>query len=483
MNCVYIHFKNRTLKIYRNEIVMNAIKTLSKIKVIINILIISCSFSSVVLGQNSIIDELNINRKSSLNFSSSLSAKYLYSMNTINIATQKQQLNLKSKVKVELSNTTQIKFLGKFTVDSFDKLEPRVPQQLEVSDLSKRTFIGNKAELELRELFLETSIGRTYVTIGKQQIVWGKADGLKVLDLVNPQYFREYILEEFEESRIPLWSVNVEVPISELVLQLIWIPDNTYNVIPENGSLFAITSPILIPQAPEDIPVKVKQLNKPGRFFKDSDFGLRVSTFLSGWDLTLNYLYHFYDNPVLYRNISVTNNIPQISITPQYERSHIIGGTFSKAMGSLTLRGEVGYSINRYFSTNDVSDMDGIINSNTLDYVLGFDWFGIEDGVLSFQFFQSWLANYQTGIFRKEFENNFSLLARRNFLNETLEYEILYVINANRGDGLLRLKTNYDYNDNIELQVGYDLFHGNSDGLFGQFGNNDRVYFSVEYSL
>jgi len=52
-------------------------------------------------------------------------------------------------------------------------------------------------EAELREFYLETDWGKSYFTFGKQQVVWGKADGLKVLDVVNPQSFREFILEDF----------------------------------------------------------------------------------------------------------------------------------------------------------------------------------------------------------------------------------------------------------------------------------------------
>ena len=34
-------------------------------------------------------------------------------------------------------------------------------------------------EAELREFYLESDWGKRYFTFGKQQVVWGKADGLK----------------------------------------------------------------------------------------------------------------------------------------------------------------------------------------------------------------------------------------------------------------------------------------------------------------
>jgi len=64
------------------------------------------------------------------------------------------------------------------------------------------------------------------LVLGRQQNVWGKADGLKVLDLVNPQDFRELILDDFDDSRIPLWAVNAEIPVAEVVVPLVWIPED-----------------------------------------------------------------------------------------------------------------------------------------------------------------------------------------------------------------------------------------------------------------
>ncbi|WP_043772935.1 DUF1302 family protein [Algiphilus aromaticivorans] len=67
---------------------------------------------------------------------------------------------------------------------------------------------GGSGELALRELYADIYLGPLYLRAGKQQIVWGKADGLKLLDQVNPQNFREFILADFEHSRIPQWSLR-----------------------------------------------------------------------------------------------------------------------------------------------------------------------------------------------------------------------------------------------------------------------------------
>ena len=62
----------------------------------------------------------------------------------------------------------------------------------------------------LRELYVDTNSFGWDFRVGKQQVVWGTADGIKLLDIVNPTDFRELNQNAFEDSRIPIWMINAE---------------------------------------------------------------------------------------------------------------------------------------------------------------------------------------------------------------------------------------------------------------------------------
>ncbi len=62
----------------------------------------------------------------------------------------------------------------------------------------------------LRELYIDTGFGDWDFRIGKQQVVWGTADGIKLLDIINPTDFRELNQNAMEDSRIPVWMINAE---------------------------------------------------------------------------------------------------------------------------------------------------------------------------------------------------------------------------------------------------------------------------------
>jgi hypothetical protein len=61
-----------------------------------------------------------------------------------------------------------------------------------------------------RELYLDTNAFGWDFRLGKQQVVWGTADGIKLLDIINPTDFRELNQNVMEDSRIPIWMINAE---------------------------------------------------------------------------------------------------------------------------------------------------------------------------------------------------------------------------------------------------------------------------------
>ncbi len=389
--------------------------------------------------------------------------------------TQKLELTLEPRLEAPLVRGIELTTIVRLRADAFDELDPGGAVQEEVSPISRSLLIGDRSDLALRELYIETALGSAYLKLGKQQIVWGRADVLKVLDIVNPQDFREFILDEFLESRIPLWAANLEIPVGAFDLQLLWIPDQTYNEIPPAGALFEFTASTVMPTAPPGFLLDIERVRRPDRFFADSDAGMEISTLWKGWDLTLNYMFHYYDVPVIYRHVERRGDRATIVVTPGYERTHLLGGTFSNAFGELTVRGEVGVSFDRFFSTNRVSDEDGVIRTDELAYVLGLDWFGLEETMVSLQVFQSYLTSDPRGLIRDDLTTTVTLFLRRALLNDTLVVSAIWLQDLTIADGLVRPKIGYALRDDLEVWAGADVFYGSASGLYGEFGRNDRL--------
>ena len=62
----------------------------------------------------------------------------------------------------------------------------------------------------LREAYIDTEYEDWSIRAGKQQVVWGTADGMKLLDMINPTDYSEMAQNQMEDSRIPVWMLNAE---------------------------------------------------------------------------------------------------------------------------------------------------------------------------------------------------------------------------------------------------------------------------------
>jgi hypothetical protein len=393
---------------------------------------------------------------------------------------QKLEFYAKPEWELQLSPGFRFKAIGRVYVDPMDRLEPGKPQQTEVSPPTRRGLIGNVLEVELRELYFDLKIKNHYFTVGKQQVVWGKADGLKILDVVNPTNFREFLLDDFDNSRIPLWSVKTDIDLNKVKLQLVWIPDQTYHDIPDPGAVFFPTA--FFPKPAPGITVVNNQFSKPNRFFKDADAGLRIASFIKGWDITLNYLYMFDDFPVAATSWS-ENPTPTITISPFYKRHHMAGGTFTNSFGKFSVRGELGFFIDKLFSTPDLSKPDGLFKSTQFMGVAGFDYSGISNSLVSVQVFEDYIFKNFAVPGRKRSETYISLLANRTFKNETITAEIIGVQSISSGDGFVRPSLKYQLRSNIILKAGADIFYGPADNFLGQFNKTSRLTLAIQWGI
>jgi hypothetical protein len=70
----------------------------------------------------------------------------------------------------------------------------------------------------LRELYIDAVFGDSSdveLRVGKQQVVWGTADGMKLLDIINPTDYREFAQNTMEDSRIPVWMAKLDAAVGD----------------------------------------------------------------------------------------------------------------------------------------------------------------------------------------------------------------------------------------------------------------------------
>lgn len=362
------------------------------------------------------------------------------------------------------------------------------------SEWSRPTFFSDKTMLELRNFYLqyspETCLFEADVCslkVGKQQVVWGQADGLKVLDVVNPQSFEYFILDDYDSSRIPLWTVNYEIVYGEHEFQFLWIPDTTASFLPDPFRPYGLRSEFFRPVFRPIGPPTFTEFKPPSFGGANADFGFRYSTFQNGWDITFNVLDKLSDLPAPFVSASTESTAPFRTtqlVDFQLNRTTVVGGTLSNSFGEFVIRAEVAYTFNRQtVSTLNDADGDGVTRGDELAYVIGLDWYGLEDSLLSIQYNMTDLSRFDEPTSRGKHDEIVTLLYKKQLMNNQLSVKYIHEHNLSVDDGLVRVSLNYDYSEHINLMVEYNNFYGSIAGIFGQYRTNDHITVAMEYTF
>ncbi len=314
--------------------------------------------------------------------------------------------------------------------------------------------------------------------LGQQQIIWGKTDGLRMLDIINPLDLREFILDDFLDSRIGLVAARLNyytyLGDSEHEFEFVVIPDVKVAEVAPFGSRWGFALPAL----PAAITPVIQSGSKPGWSVKNSEYGIAWRSNMDGWDLSLNWFYGWKDTPNLQKQLSGTTML----ITPIYSRMHTVGGSFSNAFGPWVLRGEVAINLDERVDTSGITATTSTSRQTTLNGAIGVDYTA-NNWTVSPQLFVRQFTGWSADILEDQTSGFVTLRIATDYLNEKLKPEVIGLYSWSDQSWMLRPKVSYEFSDAIKATAGVDLLGGDSSTFFGQFADNDRVYTEVEYSF
>jgi hypothetical protein len=220
---------------------------------------------------------------------------------------------------------------------------------------------------------------------------------------------------------------------------------------------------------------------KPGTGLDEGNYGLRLSTLRNGWDLAGFYYRSQSANPTFYRDVTLAP-APTITFTPRHDRIWQAGGTLGKDFRSFVLKLEGVYTANRGYEVTRVDDPDGVVEQDTLEYIVGLDFTLPHEVRLNLQGFQRYYLDYDATILADEVESGLTLLLSGK-ITPKVEPSLLLIQSLNRNDGLGSLRVNWYWRPNWRLAAGLDVFHGPSTGYFGRYDDRDRIYLEARYSF
>ena len=319
-----------------------------------------------------------------------------------------------------------------------------------------------EAELELQEAFVEFSpLASLDLKLGRQSIVWGQSETLRVLDIWSPLDNREPGVVDLRDLRLPVVSSRVDYYAGPFKLSGVAFHESRFDENPPLGSEFF---PLMAPIAPED---------RPSNGGNDTEYGFELAGVFSGWDFSLHYARFVEEWPHLDPGV----------LHLRHRRLALVGASAGVSLGNWLLRSEVAHTRRlRFF--NVAGDFE------RTDALVGIEYAGLRNATVSLELsyrrlheFDPRLELLPDGQKQDRFEA--ALRFSRSFQNERLRMTFLAVVIGQQAEdgAAYRLAFDYDLRDALTIGGGVLLFEEGDLPPFNAIDQNDRVFFNLRYSF
>ncbi len=342
---------------------------------------------------------------------------------------------------------------------------------------------SDSIDFRMRELYLDLYFKNFDLRIGKQQVVWGKADGVFITDIVSPLNLTEFLLPDFDEIRSGIYATKFDYYLGNSTFEIVWSPVMTPAEYPKPGSIWYIQPDFAAPPTFDYSRSKIKSS------MDNSELFLKYSLLSSAIDFDIMAAYTWDAAPSMHvqKQMTIDSNTHQpvlqgLLITPEHHRLKVVGGSFNKVIKGFVLRGEGAYYNGKYFQTTDPMAKDALVQKDYLNYVFGLDYMK-GDWKLSAQFIQKRILDYEAPIREDEVQNLMTALIHGDVLHQTLHLELFSYIGLDYGDALIRPKVTYDFSDSFSILLGSNIFVGDERGMFGKYQNNSMIYTKIKYNF
>ncbi|MEW6442726.1 MAG: DUF1302 family protein [bacterium] len=353
-----------------------------------------------------------------------------------------------------------------------------------VEDFPDGVVDDQRDDIDIRELFVDLRQGPLFLRIGKQQVVWGESDGLRLADIINPLDLSwHYLLESWEDIRIGLWMVRGIYSLTpNLDVELVWNPAKfeptkwagagTYWEVPGLGR--------------GGIPER-----HYGTELDNGSVGAKIRAILP-WGIEAS-VYDYYHR----------NEMPSLTLTPTglfwtHPYVNSIGATFNTFLEwpKTVFRGEAVYTMNEpqldFTSSNFISDKDSVA------FMFGLDRntylpINPESSLISFQVFhKKVLDTDETTVsfggpgedFQTVVTGFLSSSYPHLIPNATLTPQVLVAYDV-EGAGWVQPQISLRYGDHWGTTLGSNFFwgHDTTRGFFNPVNDRDEIFLSLKYSF
>ena len=352
------------------------------------------------------------------------------------------------------------------------------------NNYNKDTLDAYRTQLRLDDTYIVGKLSADVdLKVGRQIVVWGKSDSIRITDVINPIDNRLPAMTDIKDLRLPTTMAKLDYYLGKWNLSAMVIGESRVMQEAAPRSEFFAVDSIFVkadgsPAGPDPFP----KLVTPEDSLENIQYAVAANGVFSGWDLSFYGAFVFDQKWHFEEPISQSN-----PLTPDSKRIvsrvGMLGSAVNIALGSWLLKSEVAYLNGiRYNNTIDEKDR--------LDALVGFDYMGFKDTVFSIEIANRHIFDYESKMaiqadFVDEDEMQTAIRLTRSFSNDSINASALLSMFGDtwQNGGFARVWVEYDVMDALVANVGVVDYIGGNKPLMEANKDNDRIFADITYSF
>jgi hypothetical protein len=343
-------------------------------------------------------------------------------------------------------------------------------------DNDHRTQAQHKSALldtHLREFFFQMGFEQFNVTLGRQIVVWGKADTQIITDVVSPRDNSDFIFIKLEDSRFGQLMLSSDIYTKWGNLFIFLSPKPLTDQEPEKGTQYDIK----IPGMDQVI------INNDALTFSDTEFGMRWQQSLGKTELSLMAGY-FFDNRYIYH----FSDIDFIRKKPIFEKIYhsyeMFGMAASYVSGAYLFKIETAFKNRLSFQKVDLDQLDiGAIEKDVVDFGIGVEYNANGRYQISGEISNRFITNSSEDLlFTNKNSTAIYTIFTKDFFNETLTFEYVFFYHVQEQNNFHQFRLTNEITDNFQMNVSCAFFSiKDKESLLWYYRNEDRLSVDFQY--
>jgi hypothetical protein len=316
----------------------------------------------------------------------------------------------------------------------------------------------HESESEWYEVYLQGPItDNLELKTGRQILVWGRSDNIRILDQLNPLDLREPGSTDIEAIRLPVNMTRLNYSRSAYTLSITAIHEIRFHKLPAPGSEFLDSS---VPQVPREEP--------QDKFAAEHAIGF--TGIFSGWDFSLHHARLYEDEAYL----DAANPLEPVL---KHNRMKMSGLAINKTFGNWLLKTEFA----RF--SDLILPLSPLIDLSRSDLLLGIEYAGYANTQIAVETAVRHLHDFKRVYEFQLDEDEWQTAIRfnRNFLNEKWQFVAVALFRgAELDDGrVVRSMIEWKPRDAISISAGLVIYSG--EGALATIEDRDRLLFRLKY--